>query len=134
MTKKEKSSAPTEHTFNSIDVIIAGKTYSVNKLNAIFNRRVLSLIDDKETLIEYWEMAVETGVKQYITKIIAFPSINEFHKLIFTNIKMVNINILKPDINLSGKNYIIEEKGIRYPLSNIRNVGIQGSEFIIKEY
>ena len=47
--------------------------------------------------------------------------------------KKKNINILKPDINLSEKKYKIEEKGIRYPLSNIRNVGTQGSEFIIKE-
>ena len=47
--------------------------------------------------------------------------------------KKNNIEILKPDINLSDRKYKIEEKGIRYPLSNIRNVGTQGSELIIKE-
>ena len=47
--------------------------------------------------------------------------------------KKNNIDILKPDINVSGKKYKIEDNGIRYPLSNIRNVGTQGSEFIIKE-
>ena len=47
--------------------------------------------------------------------------------------KKNNIEILKPDINLSEKKYKIEEKGIRYPLSNIRNVGTLGSELIIKE-
>ena len=47
--------------------------------------------------------------------------------------KKKNINILKPDINLSGKNYIIEEKGIRYPLTNIKNIGILGCDLIIKE-
>ena len=47
--------------------------------------------------------------------------------------KKKNIEILKPDINLSDRKYKIEDKGIRYPLSNIRNVGTQGSELIIKE-
>ena len=47
--------------------------------------------------------------------------------------KKNSIEILKPDINLSDRKYKIEDKGIRYPLSNIRNVGTQGSELIIKE-
>ena len=47
--------------------------------------------------------------------------------------KKNNIDILKPDINLSDRKYKIEDEGIRYPLSNIRNVGTLGSEFIIKE-
>ena len=47
--------------------------------------------------------------------------------------KKNNIDILKPDINLSERKYKIENKGIRYPLSNIKNVGTQGSELIIKE-
>jgi DNA polymerase-3 subunit alpha len=47
--------------------------------------------------------------------------------------KKNNIIILKPNINLSERKYVIENDGIRYPLSNIKNVGVQGSEFIIKE-
>ena len=47
--------------------------------------------------------------------------------------KKNNIEILKPDINLSERKYKIEDNGIRYPLSNIRNVGAMGSELIIKE-
>ena len=47
--------------------------------------------------------------------------------------KKNNIEILKPDINLSERKYKIEDSGIRYPLSNIRNVGTMGSELIIKE-
>ena len=47
--------------------------------------------------------------------------------------KKCNIEILKPDINLSEKNYKIEDLGIRYPLSNIRNVGIQAIDLIINE-
>lgn len=47
--------------------------------------------------------------------------------------KKNNISILKPDINKSDKKYKIEETGIRYPLSNIKNVGIQSTEAILKE-
>ena len=44
-----------------------------------------------------------------------------------------NIKILKPDINLSDKKYIVEENGIRYPLNNIKNVGIMAVEEIINK-
>ena len=47
--------------------------------------------------------------------------------------KKNNINILCPDINLSDKKYVIEENGIRYPLTNIKNVGISAVELILKE-
>ena len=47
--------------------------------------------------------------------------------------KKNNIDILRPDINLSDKKYIIEETGIRYPLTNIKNVGISAVELILKE-
>ena len=47
--------------------------------------------------------------------------------------KKNDISILKPDINLSERKYTIEKSGIRYPLSNIRNIGIQATELIIKE-
>ena len=47
--------------------------------------------------------------------------------------KKNDINILCPDINLSGKKYVIEEQGIRYPLTNIKNVGISATDLIIKE-
>ena len=47
--------------------------------------------------------------------------------------KKYNISILKPDINLSEKKYKIENSGIRYPLSNIKNVGISSVELIISE-
>ncbi len=45
--------------------------------------------------------------------------------------KKKNINILKPDINISEKKYKIESNGIRFPLSNIKNVGVASSEIII---
>lgn len=47
--------------------------------------------------------------------------------------KKNNISILKPDINLSEKKYKKEDNGIRYPLFNIKNVGIAAIELILKE-
>ncbi len=48
-------------------------------------------------------------------------------------VKKNNIEILLPNINLSERKYKIEDNGIRYPLSSIRNVGASSSEVIIKE-
>lgn len=51
----------------SSDLIIANKTYSVNELNAIFNYNSLMLVESREELIKYWQMAIETGIKRFIT-------------------------------------------------------------------
>ena len=40
-----------------------------------------------------------------------------------TEARRYNIEILLPDINLSESFYKVEEKGIRFPLSNIKNIG-----------
>ncbi len=47
--------------------------------------------------------------------------------------KKNNISILKPDINLSSNKYIEEREGIRYPLTNIKNVGMSAVNIIIEE-
>ena len=47
--------------------------------------------------------------------------------------KINHIEILKPDINKSGKEYIVEENGVRFPLSNIKNLGINAVNQIIEE-
>ena len=47
--------------------------------------------------------------------------------------KKNNIDILKPDINLSYDKYVEEDNGIRYPLSSIKGVGITVSNIIIEE-
>lgn len=47
--------------------------------------------------------------------------------------RLNNIDILKPDINLSDEYYKIEEFGIRYPIANIKNIGINGVKTIIEE-
>lgn len=47
--------------------------------------------------------------------------------------KKNHIMILKPDINLSEMHYKIENGCIRYPLYNIKNVGIAAAESILEE-
>ena len=44
-----------------------------------------------------------------------------------------NVEILRPDINLSGDKYNMEDLGIRYPLTNIKNVGTASARTIIEE-
>ncbi|HHW69627.1 MAG TPA: DNA polymerase III subunit alpha [Tenericutes bacterium] len=47
--------------------------------------------------------------------------------------KVNNIEVLKPDINLSGSDYAIESDGIRYPLTNIKGIGNIVAENILEE-
>jgi DNA polymerase III, alpha subunit len=47
--------------------------------------------------------------------------------------KLNNISILMPDINLSEKEYSLEDNKIRFPLSSIRNIGSTVSRNIIEE-
>ena len=46
--------------------------------------------------------------------------------------KLNNVNILKPDINLSNKYYQIKDSYLIYPLTNIKNIGIQTVNKIIE--
>lgn len=47
--------------------------------------------------------------------------------------KLNQIAVLKPDINQSGMDYQIEETKIRYPLTNIRNLGVGVVGVILEE-
>lgn len=69
MKKNKKALYSTPTANQEHDLIIANKTYSVKELNAIFNVHSLSMITSKEKLIEYWEMAVETGVARFISAV-----------------------------------------------------------------
>lgn len=72
--------------------------------------------------------------KNFITYLLSME-INDSNKTkqYIYEAKKNNIEILCPDINLSFKKYVIEEKGIRYPLTNIKNVGIAATDLIISE-
>ena len=47
--------------------------------------------------------------------------------------KLNNIKILKPDINLSSIEYLIENGNIRFPLTSIKSVGLVACKTIIEE-
>ncbi len=47
--------------------------------------------------------------------------------------KLLNINLLRPDINLSTNQYLIEESALRFPLSGIKNVGESIISTIVSE-
>lgn len=47
--------------------------------------------------------------------------------------KLNKIELLKPDINLSDKDYTLSEFGIRYPLSGIKNLGNSTVSSILEE-
>ena len=47
--------------------------------------------------------------------------------------KLNSINILMPDINKSNKEYVLEDKGIRFPLASIKNIGATISNSIVEE-
>ena len=71
--------------------------------------------------------------KNFITYLLSQEVDSSKTKTYIYEAKKYGIEILLPDINKSEKNYCLEELGIRYPLSNIRNVGTLGSEYIISE-
>ena len=71
--------------------------------------------------------------KNFITYLLSMETDNTKTKSYIYEAKKYGIEILLPDINKSEKNYVIEESGIRYPLTNIRNVGVLASEAIISE-
>lgn len=47
--------------------------------------------------------------------------------------KLLDIDVLLPDINYSGSNYEVCPEGIRFPLSSIKNVGISAATNILEE-
>ena len=54
-------------------------------------------------------------------------------KIYINESKNQNINILKPSINESDINYKVDNGNIRFPFSQVHNVGIMASKEIIKE-
>ena len=65
-TDNKKASTEALNTINN--VIIAGKTYKVKDLYPIFSIQALMLAS-KEDLYKYWQLAIETNVKQFITNV-----------------------------------------------------------------
>ena len=71
--------------------------------------------------------------KYFITNLLSMDSGSvDKIKLYIYEAKSNGINILKPDINLSDRDYVIEDGGIRYPF-NIKNVGLSAINIILDE-
>ncbi len=47
--------------------------------------------------------------------------------------KLNNIDIIRPDINVSGKAYLVSDSTIRFPLTGIKNVGIGAINTILEQ-
>ena len=47
--------------------------------------------------------------------------------------KLLHLNVLPPDIQYSKNQYTVEKDGIRYPLSGIKNVGINAIATVLQE-
>ena len=72
--------------------------------------------------------------KYFITNLLSMDNGSiEKIKLYIYEAKSYGINILRPDINLSDKDYLIEENGIRYPFSGIKNIGVNTINTILEE-
>lgn len=72
--------------------------------------------------------------KYFITNLLSMElnNVDKIKQYIYES-KLNGIKILKPDINLSEKTYKIEEHGIRFPLSNIKNIGNIAVNTILEE-
>lgn len=66
MNAKKRTLDSSQEHLKSTDLIVSNKTYTVKELGCIFNYNVLMLIDDRKTLLDYYYMAVETGIKKFI--------------------------------------------------------------------
>lgn len=86
-------------------------------------------------LISYQMAYLKAHYKNYYMKYLLTGVIgNEYKTKEYINeCKLNNIEILRPDINKSDFNYIIENNRIRFSLSSIKNVGSVISNTIIKE-
>ena len=116
--------------------------YSIETINDVYNS-MLKFAEygfNKSHSISYSLVAYKMAYlkahypKQFITYLLSMEvnDISKTKQYIYCA-KKNNINILPPSINLSFRKYSIEESGIRYPLSSIKNIGISISEFIITE-
>ena len=119
--KRGYSKEVAEKTYN---YILKFADYGFNKAHSIgYSMIALKMAYLKVHYKEYFMSYLLTNVIGNEVKTKEY--INECRKM--------NINILKPNINLSNHEYISEKDGIRFSLSTIRNVGSITCKEIIKE-
>ena len=106
------------------DLIIKFANYGFNKSHSV-----------AYSLIGYQMMYLSVHYKEFFiinllnSNIGSETKTNEY----LTMAREAGIKLYRPDINISGKEYVVYDKGIMLPLNIIKNVGIQSSIAIIKE-
>ena len=119
--KNNYSKEDAEKTF---DYILKFASYGFNKSHSV-----------SYSLISYQMAYLKAHYPSYFMKYLLSNVIgNEIKtKEYIDECKLNNISILMPDINKSDKEYTLEEKGIRFPLASIKNIGATVSNQIIEE-
>lgn len=105
------------------DLILSFADYGFNKSHSV-----------AYTIIAYKMAYLKAKYPKYFfSNLLSSVIGNESKTLEYINeARKLNINILLPDINKSMNIYTVEEKGIRFPLSNIKSVGVVTCNDIIK--
>jgi DNA polymerase III subunit alpha len=106
------------------DLILKFASYGFNRAHAV-----------AYSIISYKMAYLKTHYPKYFMKSLLSMVIGSETKTkeYIYHAKLNNIEILKPDINLSEEHYKIEDFGIRYPLANIKNVGVSAVRSILDE-
>ena len=113
-----------EDAEKTFDYILKFASYGFNKSHSV-----------SYSLISYQMAYLKAHYPSYFMKYLLSNVIgNEIKtKEYIDECKLNNINILMPDINKSNKEYTLEDKGIRFPLASIKNIGSTISNTIIEE-
>ena len=106
------------------ELILKFASFGFNKSHSV----AYSMVAYKMAYLKYYYKNI--FLKNLLTR---FINSTEKTKDYIYECKKNDVNILKPDINLSTDTYLIEENGIRYPLLNIKNVGVNAVNLILEE-
>ena len=106
------------------ELILKFASYGFNKSHSV----AYSVVAYKMAYLKLYYRKV--FLKNLLTRFINSP---EKTKEYIYECKKNNVSILKPDINLSTNTYNIEENGIRFPLLNIKNIGMNAVNTILEE-
>ena len=113
-----------EDAEKTFDYILKFASYGFNKSHSV-----------SYSLISYQMAYLKAHYPEYFMKYLLSNVIgNEIKtKEYIDECKLNKISILMPDINKSDKEYTLEDKGIRFPLASIKNIGATISNQIIEE-
>lgn len=106
------------------ELILKFASYGFNKSHSV----AYSIVAYKMAYLKLYYK--EIFLKNLLTRVI---NSEEKTKEYIYECKKNNVHILKPDINLSTDTYNIENNGIRYPLLNIKNVGLNAVNIILEK-